>query len=375
MKFLILFFILCSNLYADGMAGLNYTVYAAGGATPTMTTNRTVLATGVTTSLDYNWGSGVVMNSGRSDGVIIHFTGNVLWPGVNGSGNKSITFYDRSDDGFYMTINNTLVINNWKEQGPANYNSSGTLSLTAGQVYAIDIWYYENGGGAVVQLNWNIGNGIVVIPTANLGTLPTFFAPVLCCGGSSASFVANAIDVANLQTFINRSTADSEVYIKQIGTSNTITVNQTGTKNNYAKYIGNGSNNNVSINESATNSAASNYSTLNIVGNNNSTSIIQQNSGTGSKQVSSNIIGDNSSLIINQSGTGSQYIETTLNGNSKHVDISQVGAGNHMANVTLSGTPVDLSLTQSGNLQQSFSIDFNSTAVGGSPKITVQQGP
>jgi hypothetical protein len=46
-----------------------------------------------------------------------------------------------------------------------------------------------------------------------------------------------------------------------------------------------------------------------------------------------------------------------------------------MANVTLSGTPVDLSLTQSGNLQQSFSIDFNSTAVSGSPKITVQQGP
>ena len=374
MKYVILFFIFCTNVYADGVSGLTYTVYAAGGATPARTTTGTVLTTGITTTINYDWGSGVVMNSGRTDGVMIHITGFVLWPGAAGSGSKSISFYNRSDDGCYMSINNTLVINNWKEQGPANFNSSGSITLTAGQVYAIDIWYYENGGGAVLQLDWNIGGGIVIVPTSNFGTLSTFFTPSLCCGASSASFNPNTIDLANIQAFINRATADSKIYIEQIGTSNTITVNQSGTKNNYAKYVGNGSNNVVSIDESATNSNGTNYTTLNILGNNNKASIIQQNSGTGTKQVSANIIGSNTSLITNQSGTGSQYIETSINDGNKKVDITQAGAGNHMANVTLSGLPVDLSLSQTGVTQQSYSINFNCATTGGCAKITVQQG-
>ena len=89
MKYVILFFIFCTNVYADGVSGLTYTVYAAGGATPARTTTGTVLTTGITTTINYDWGSGVVMNSGRTDGVMIHITGFVLWPGAAGSGSKS----------------------------------------------------------------------------------------------------------------------------------------------------------------------------------------------------------------------------------------------------------------------------------------------
>lgn len=374
MKYLLLFFIFCSNAKAIDIAGLNYTVYTAGGATPSMTTNRTILASGVATTLNYDWGSGTVMNSGRADGVLIHFTGSILWPGATGSGSKSITFYDRSDDGFYMTINGNVVINNWREQGPANFNGSGSISLTAGQAYTIDIWYYENGGGAVIQLDWNLGSGIVVVPASNYGTSVNFFGPVLCCNGSNATFSANLTITANVQSFINRASTDSNVYIEQIGSANTITINQTGTKNNYANYNGNGSNNVINIDQSSSNAAATNYTSLNVIGNNNSAAISQQNSGLGNKVVAANIIGNNSSLITTQSGTGNQYIETSLNDNSKHVDISQSGAGNHMANVTLSGLPVDLSLSQIGATQQSYSINFNCATTGGCAKITVQQG-
>lgn len=371
MRYIILF-LLSFNVYAVDIAGLNYTVYAAGGATPSMTTNRTVLASGVANTLNYDWGSGVVMNSGLSDGVLIHFTGYVLWPGATNTGLKNVTFYDRSDDGFYMTINGTTVINNWIEQGPANYNSSGSILLTSGQIYTMDVWYYENGGGAVIQLDWDIG-GIAVVPFTNLGTSINVFVPPLCCGASSSPFTINVFDNANIQSYINRATSDSKVYIDQIGSANTITVNQTGTKNNYANYYGNGNSNSVNITQSSSNSTSTNYTTLNIIGNSNTASLTQSNEG-GSKQVSANIIGNNSSLITNQSGNGNQYIETTLSGGNKNVDITQQGSGNHMANVTLSGLPVDLSLNQAGSLQQSYSINFNCATTGGCPKISVQQG-
>jgi hypothetical protein len=371
MKYIMLF-LLSFNVYSVGFAGLDYVVYSAGGATPSRSTNRTILTSGRTDTLNYDWGGGVIMSSGNVDGVIIHFTGSILWPGTAGSGSKSVTFYDRSDDGFYMTINDTIVINNWVEQGPANFNSSGSITLTAGQVYNIDVWWYENGGGAVIQLDWNIGSGITVVPVSNFATSASFFVPVLCCGGSSSSFSANPVNLANLQDFINRSTADSQVYINQIGTANTITVNQSGTLNNYANYTGNGSGNTINIDQSSSINTTTNYTSLNIIGNNNSVDF-NQNSTGGNNLISANIIGNSSSLLINQSGSGNHYVETSLSDGDKHVDITQQGSGNHMANIGLSGNPVDLSLTQSGSTQHFYSINFNCTTAGGCPKISVQQ--
>jgi len=370
MKYIILL-LCCINVQASGVAGLDYTIYAAGGATPSRTTNGTVLETGIATSLNYDWGGGNVMNSGMVDGVIIHFTGSILWPGS--SGNKTVTFYDRSDDGFYMIINNTLVINNWVEQGPSNFNGSGTITLTAGQVYSIDIWWYENGGGAVLQLDWNIGSGIVVVPTNNLATSSSFFVPTLCCGGSSASFNPNSINVANVQAFINRATSDSQVYIEQIGNSNTITINQSGTKNNYIEYYGNGSNNAVSITESSTSNYSSNYTELTILGNNNSATLLQQSTG-GTKGIFTHVNGNSNSLSLQQKDNGNHYLEVDVNGDDKHIDTLQQGSGSHMGKITLSGQPTDFSLSQRGSTQQSYSINFNCATTGGCPKITVQQG-
>lgn len=370
MKFILLL-LFCINVYADGVAGLDYIVYAAGGATPSRNTNGTVLSAGVSTSLNYDWGGGVVMGSGRADGVIIHFTGSILWPGSSGS--KTITFYDRSDDGFYMSIDNTIVINNWVEQGPNNFNGSGTITLTAGQVYAIDVWWYENGGGAVLQLDWNIGNGIVVVPSNNLATSSSFFVPTLCCGGSSANFNANSFNVANVQSFINRATSDSQVYIEQLGNSNTITITQSGSKNNYIEYYGNGSNNTISISETSTSNASVNYTELSILGNNNTASLLQQNTG-GSKGIFTHVNGNNNTLSLQQKDSGNQYLELDISGDNKHIDTLQQGSGNHMGKISLSGQPTDLSLSQSGSSQQSYSINFNCATTGGCPKITIQQG-
>ena len=367
----ILLLIFSVNVFAIDTLGLNYVVYSAGGAVPTRTdVGRTVLSSGVVSNLNYDWGSGVVMSSGRSDGVIIHFTGNIQWPGSNGQ--KTVTFYDRSDDGFYMSINNTVVINNWQEQGPANFNSSGSITLTSGQVYTIDVWWYENGGGAVVQLDWNIGNGIVVVPSSSLATASSVFIPPLCCGASSSQFTPNSSNTAKLATFQNRTSGDDQVRIEQIGNDNTITINQTGTPNNYAKYYSNGDYNTTTISQSSSSLTATNYSDLSIVGSNNNTSLTQQSTG-GTKSAFVNVSNNNNSVTLLQKDAGSHYADITLSGGSKSVDVTQQGSGNHQASITLTGQPVSLGLTQSGSTSQYYSVNFNCATPGGCAAISVQQ--
>ena len=147
----------------------------AGGPTPTRTeTGRTVIATGTTASLRYDWGLGNILGSSYSDGVIIHFTGYILWPGT--SGNSTVTFYARTDDGFYMTINNNLVIDSWIDQAPSTYNASGTTTLVSGQVYPVDIWNYENAGGAACELFWNASGGIAYLPEGQFANRSNYWS-------------------------------------------------------------------------------------------------------------------------------------------------------------------------------------------------------
>ena len=197
--------------------------------------------------------------------------------------------------------------------------------------------------------------------------------PALCCGGSSASFSADSTKNAKVMSFVNRTTADSQVFIEQIGNQNTVTVNQTGTRNNYAAYHGNGSNNNISISQAGTQSTVANYADLTVTGNNNSVNL-QQTSTAGAKAIFANVQDNNNSLLIQQRDGGNHWADVSLIGGSKNVDILQSGSASHMAKISLSGLPVDLSLTQAGSTQQFYSIQFNCATAGGCPKITVQQG-
>ena len=202
-------------------------------------------------------------------------------------------------------------------------------------------------------------------------------APALCCGGSSAAFSANASNVAKVVSFVNRTTADTKVSVEQIGSSNTILVNQEGTVNNYTKYYSIGSNNNISIRQQANNAGQTNYVDLTVTGNSNTVDITQQTTNetnTFGKGVFASIADNNNTLTITQKNGGAHYADVALSGGNKNVDITQQGNGNHMAKVGLTGMPTDLSLTQSGNTQQSYSINFNCATSGGCAKITVTQG-
>ncbi len=210
--------------------------------------------------------------------------------------------------------------------------------------------------------------------TTSISTGSTIAAPGgLCCGGSSASFNANPTNTAKVQSFTSRTTADSQVYIEQIGNQNTITVNQSGTRNNYTKYYGNGSSNSITVTQSGNASTVANYVDLSVTGNSNTVSLTQSSTG-GTKGIFATVNNDNNSLTVLQKDSGNHYAEIGLTGGNKSVNLTQQGSAGHMANISLSGAPTSLNLIQSGSTQQFYSIQHNCSTAGGCAAISVTQG-
>jgi hypothetical protein len=123
------------------------TYYYNGGASPAMPSAD---ATPVTTFIDSNgideqWGGGEVANSGRSERVIVKYSG--AWiPQTTGT--QYITA--PADDGTKLYLDGQLVINDWYDKGGGG--STADVDTISGVSKEFEFWYYENGGGAAVSL-------------------------------------------------------------------------------------------------------------------------------------------------------------------------------------------------------------------------------
>jgi len=371
---------LCLGVHSQDIeaqsAGLNFQTYAAGGAQPTYTqdangniTNRTLLSSGTVSTVNYQWGGGGVLNSGRADGVIVRFFGFINIPSAG-----TYSFGGQADDGIRINVNGVSVVNSWIESGGAF--RSGNITLAAG-VVPIELIYYENGGGAMVNLQWFMNGSWQIIPSTSLATASSFWpppaAPTLCCGGSSAAFTINAGHQTKITNFTNRTSQDSKVSIEQIGNSNNVTVNQTGTEDNYVQYTGNGSFNTVTVTQSGNSSTVANYAEVSVTGNSNTVSLTQQSTG-GTKSAFISVNDNNNAVTVQQRDSGSHYLNLSVSGGNKTVNVTQQGSANHMADIALSGNQTGLSLTQSGSSQQFYSINHTCSTAGGCGTITVQQG-
>ena len=378
-RFLVLIFsLLCVSVYSQDIEaqtnGLNYQNYAAGGAMPSYTqdasgniTNRTLLSTGTVNTVGLTTSSGAGLPT-RSDGFIVRFHGFINIPAAG-----LYSFGGQADDGIRIRINNIQVVNSWIESG-GDFRS-GNVNLPAG-VVPVEVMYYENGGGQMVNFQWFINGSWQIVPSTVLATHSTVFAPpapVLCCGGSSAAFSMNATHQAKINTFVNRTPQDSKVSIEQIGNSNTITVNQRGTEDNFVQYTGNGSFNTVTVTQSGTNATVANYAEVAVTGNSNTVNLTQQSTG-GTKSAFITVNNNNNTVNAQQKDSGSHYLNLTVSGGNKTVDVLQQGSANHMANISLGGNQTGLNLTQSGSAQQFYSINHTCSTAGGCGTITVQQG-
>ncbi|MHA3770583.1 lamin tail domain-containing protein [Verrucomicrobiota bacterium sgz303538] len=97
-----------------------------------------------------------------TDQFSVRWTGQILAPSTG-----TFTFYTNSDDGVRLSVNGQLLVNNWTDHGPTE--NSATINLVSGQLYTINMEFYESGGGATAQLSY-AGPGITkqIIPVSRL---------------------------------------------------------------------------------------------------------------------------------------------------------------------------------------------------------------
>jgi hypothetical protein len=267
---------------------------------------------------------------------MIHFTGYLYIPGT---GSQTITFYDQSDDGFSMALNGSYVINNWQEQGCScsggswngSANGAGSVTLNKGQYYAVDIWWYNNGGSYGMSLYWNQPGYITAVPASDffINTGPTV------TGTGTGSITTTTTDSSG-----NVSTWNQPV---------TITYYSDGTQT------------------TANNGAATLISTTNTTGG---------YSITASQQAMVNAV--NARLT----GPASNSIYITQTGNSDNINITQVGSSNRIDGATNTsngpGYTTAAQITGGSNAitirQHSNNNLIDLAATGGSNTLNLNQG-
>ncbi len=386
-------------------ADLYYETYRGTGALPNMPyygtgtlTYPTVLSSGTVTSINHNWGGGYVLNSGRAEQVLVKYWGYIYVPGT---GPQTLTFYNSSDDGFYMRINDQVVINDWQEQGQSYYNGSGAITLTGGQYYAIEAWYYENGGGAAAQLFWNQSGAIALVPTSSY----YLSQPAAPAQPQYTSNITTA-QQSRVDAFRARTSTEASIHIEQIGDNNTITIVQKGASSimgiGQDKALIDGDSNNITIRQGVS-ATGNNEIKLRVVGNTNTLNLNQANTTQGTAiggnghYLYTDIFGSLNTLTTQQSntgGVGGHYAETTISGNSNNVTKLQTGNGNkimftnivgnnntvtanqkdtgqHYLDLKLTGNGHNANIVQEGSASHRATIDL--TNAGGSSSINLNQ--
>lgn len=108
-------------------------------------------------NLNHDWGGDVVAGC-QSDFVLIHYYGYIT---LDFSGD--VYFQSIADDGFFMSIGDQTVIDNWWLKGCSG--SVGVHQFEAGVSQKFDAWWYEYGGGACNVLYATLGDaGWGVVP-------------------------------------------------------------------------------------------------------------------------------------------------------------------------------------------------------------------
>lgn len=393
-KLLLLLLFVYSSVFAD----LYYDTYRGTGAYPSFPGNGgsltypTILSSGTVSSLALNWGSGYVLNSGLTERVIVHFYGKIYIPAAG-----TYNFYYAGDDGMYMKIDGSVVINDWQEQGLTYYNGSGSKYFSSAGYYDIDTWWYENGGGASVYLYWNYGGSINVISSSYYSlTGPTTSTTT---GTSIGPTSTQAATKSSAQTRRDSYSGDDNgIYIDQAGSNNTISITQSSSDNqirginqqkakmwgdsntidirqgasttigiNLIEFMLDGNSNTITLYQDRNDDGSQDASAYgghviksNIDGNLNDVSVIQRNNTTYSQGhfVDLNVVGNSNVIDLKQISDYGKDIFASVTGNSNSITVYQHDNANHFADITLTGNGHTVNLEQSGTGVKNATIDL-----------------
>lgn len=189
--------------------------------------NKTLCKTIVVPNIDKDWGDGDMEGCG-GDFVAIHYTGFITVPT-----NDNYEFLANVDDGWVMSIDGTLVNDNWVLKGCGGWWSS-PITLEGGRSYPIDAWMYEWGGGACNILYYLNSQTWGVVPAEWLSQNPqiqhTYIKdPALLVLANNAKTIYDSavLDLQNAQqAVLNASVALDNALSLQLQNSVTIVTTQ-----------------------------------------------------------------------------------------------------------------------------------------------------
>ena len=153
--------------------------------------------------VNFNW------NTNSPDPSIPTNNYTVKWTGlVQPLFSEPYTFSATTDDGARLWVNGQEIINAWSAQAPTTH--SGVINLQAQQVYAIEMDYFQAGGGAVAQLSWSSPSTTpAIIPQTQLypftTVTPSFLNPINPLTGGSFQLQLNSVAG---QTYVFQSSTD-----------------------------------------------------------------------------------------------------------------------------------------------------------------------
>jgi hypothetical protein len=98
--------------------------------------------------VDFAWGTGSPAPTIDADTFSVRWLGEIQ-PQFSGT----YTFYTQSNDGVRLWVNGQQLVDNWTDHPVTE--DSGTITLTAGQRYAIRMEFYEGTDTATARLLWS----------------------------------------------------------------------------------------------------------------------------------------------------------------------------------------------------------------------------
>jgi hypothetical protein len=312
--------------------------------------------------MNYNWGSGVVLDSGRSDYVVVHLDGYITVPiPSNGSAGDSVTvtFYNQDDDGSLLKIDGTTVIDDWSGlHAPAT--RTGTITLQAGETYTYERWFSEWAGGAVLRQIWDVPNAtagaVYVNASTDISTTAPVQAPTPTPTYSSGTTSAQQTRLNSAISSVN-SGESNNINIDIDGDDNDVLITQAG-EPSYLLLNVTGNLNSVDIDQNATTVGTSHghYTEAEILGSSNSIDLLQ--TGSGNKAAFIDIAGDSNTANLIQKDSGNHYLMLDLIGDGNTATVTQEGSGDHAATIELteSGGAWTFGLTQSGTTDKTYSL-------------------
>ena len=138
-----------------GLSATVYNNYGYNNAPPLPTVSgRPVQCTTTYLSIDQDFGNNIC---GLYDDFIVKYEGYITSPTT-----ETYTLYMHGDDGVKLYLDDVLTVDAWYDSG--NAGATTEVSFVAGVPQNLLAWYYENGGGNWVKLDYLVNGSWVPVP-------------------------------------------------------------------------------------------------------------------------------------------------------------------------------------------------------------------